>query len=76
MKTVLCRPLEMRDTFLAEKGLPGCLGSCWEELVPKLRANGPRKPGGAGEFLAVEPWKRDRQTDSREGRLGLEPGRH
>lgn len=44
--------------------------------MPKLRANGPRKPAGAGEFLAVEPWKRERQTDRREGRLGLEPGRH
>lgn len=44
--------------------------------MSQLRANGPRRPAGVGEFPAVEAWKRERQADSREGRLGLEPGRH
>lgn len=44
--------------------------------MSQLRANGPRRPAGVGEFPAVEAWKRerDRQTAER-ARLGLEPGR-
>lgn len=35
--------------------------------MAQLRADGLRKPAGAGEFLAVEPWERDRQTAEKAG---------